>query len=74
MYKFEANGEETSNCTDEDFKNNVAKAKQHCKRGDVFQLVLSNSQPMNDVAVYTNALGDWNGGSIYFGFNMYRVF
>jgi len=42
--------------------------------GHVFQLVLSNSQPMNDVAVYTNALGDWNGGSIYFGFNMYRVF
>jgi len=41
LYKFEANGEETSNCTDEDFKNNVAKAKQHCKRGDVFQLVLS---------------------------------
>jgi opacity protein-like surface antigen len=42
--------------------------------GHVFQLVFSNSQPMNDVAVYTNALGDWNGGSIYFGFNMYRVF
>ena len=42
--------------------------------GHVFQLVLSNSQPMTDVAVYTNALGDWNGGSIYFGFNMYRVF
>jgi hypothetical protein len=42
--------------------------------GHVFQLVLSNSQPMNDVAVYSNAMGDWNGGSIYFGFNMYRVF
>ncbi len=42
--------------------------------GHVFQLVLSNSQPMNDVAVYSNTMGDWNGGSIYFGFNMYRVF
>ncbi len=42
--------------------------------GHVFQLVLSNSQPMNDVALYTNAQGDWNGGMIYFGFNMYRVF
>ncbi|WP_422090386.1 anthranilate synthase component I family protein [Tenacibaculum ovolyticum] len=39
--KFEINGEETSNCTDEDFKEYVVKAKAHCKRGDVFQLVLS---------------------------------
>lgn len=38
---FEIVGEETSNCTDEDFKGYVAKAKAHCKRGDVFQLVLS---------------------------------
>lgn len=42
--------------------------------GHVFQLVFSNSQPMNDVAVFSNTSGDWNGGSIYFGFNMYRVF
>ena len=41
LYKFNVKGSESSNCTDEDFKNNVAKAKQHCKRGDVFQLVLS---------------------------------
>ena len=42
--------------------------------GHVFQLVLSNSQPMNDVAVFSNAAGSWNGGSLYFGFNMYRAF
>lgn len=42
--------------------------------GHVFQLVFSNSQPMNDVAVFSNATGNWNGGSIYFGFNMYRSF
>lgn len=42
--------------------------------GHVFQLVVSNSQPMNDVAVFSNATGNWNGGSLYFGFNMYRVF
>ena len=42
--------------------------------GHVFQLVFSNSQPMNDVAVFSNATGNWNGGSLYFGFNMYRVF
>jgi Membrane bound beta barrel domain (DUF5777) len=42
--------------------------------GHVFQMVFSNSQPMNDVALFTNAKGKWNGGSLYFGFNMYRVF
>jgi len=41
LYKFDVIGNESSNCTDKDFKNNVAKAKEHCKRGDVFQLVLS---------------------------------
>jgi anthranilate synthase component 1 len=41
LYKFEMNGEESSNCTDDYFRNNVTKAKQHCKRGDVFQIVLS---------------------------------
>lgn len=43
--------------------------------GHVFQLVFSNSQPMNDVAVFTNATGRWDGTKqLYFGFNMYRVF
>lgn len=42
--------------------------------GHVFQMVFSNSQAMNDVAYLTNATGKWNGGSVYFGFNMYRVF
>ncbi|MFK5959184.1 MAG: chorismate-binding protein [Lutibacter sp.] len=41
LYKFDTIGKESSNCTDDDFKNNITKAKQHCKRGDVFQLVLS---------------------------------
>jgi anthranilate synthase component 1 len=39
--KFEISGDETSNITGEDFKEYVVKAKAHCKRGDVFQLVLS---------------------------------
>ena len=38
---FEMVGEESSNCTNEDFKGYVTKAKSHCKRGDVFQLVVS---------------------------------
>jgi len=41
MYEFEMIGDEQSNCTDQEFKDNVTKGKQHCKRGDVFQLVLS---------------------------------
>ena len=43
--------------------------------GHVFQLVFSNSQAMNDAAVFTNPSGRWDGTKqLYFGFNMYRVF
>jgi hypothetical protein len=42
--------------------------------GHVFQMVFSNSQQMNDVAIFTNTTGKWNDKGIYFGFNMYRVF
>ena len=40
-YEFTKEGEGFSNLTDEEFKHNVALAKKHCFRGDVFQLVLS---------------------------------
>ena len=40
-YKFHKEGEGFSNLTDDEFKHNVALAKKHCYRGDVFQLVLS---------------------------------
>ena len=42
--------------------------------GHIFQMVFSNSQAMNDVAVFSNATGQWDKKGIYFGFNMYRVF
>lgn len=42
--------------------------------GHVFQLVLSNSQAMNDVSYYTTGSGINGGKGIFFGFNMYRVF
>ena len=42
--------------------------------GHVFQLVFSNSQPMNDVSYFTNGTGNWTSKGIYFGFNLYRVF
>ena len=40
-YHFSANKDEVSNCTDEEYIEMVKKAKEHCRRGDVFQLVLS---------------------------------
>ena len=41
LYDFSMLGDEKSNCTDAEFKEYVRKGKQHCKRGDVFQLVMS---------------------------------
>lgn len=40
-FSFTRNGTKKSNLTDDEFRCNVAIAKQHCQRGDVFQLVLS---------------------------------
>ncbi|MDT0553846.1 DUF5777 family beta-barrel protein [Urechidicola vernalis] len=42
--------------------------------GHVFQLHLTNAQPMYDAGFLTNAAGDWSEGDIYFGFNLSRVF
>ena len=40
-FKFEKKGEKCSNLTDAEFLEFVNQGKQHCYRGDVFQLVLS---------------------------------
>ena len=40
-YNFKKEGEPTSNLKDEEYREQVALAKKHCQRGDVFQLVLS---------------------------------
>jgi anthranilate synthase component 1 len=40
-YGFATSGEESSNLSDDDFRAMVAKGKEHCYRGDVFQIVLS---------------------------------
>lgn len=40
-YSFTKEGTSVSNLTDDEFRSNVALAKKHCHRGDVFQLVLS---------------------------------
>ncbi len=40
-YNFTKNGTSVSNLQDEEYKEQVRLAKEHCHRGDVFQLVLS---------------------------------
>ena len=42
-FKFKKVGNKNSNLTDNQFIDFVLKAKEHCQRGDVFQLVLSRS-------------------------------
>ncbi len=41
MFDFRTAGPETSNQTDDEFRARLAQAQAHCRRGDVFQLVLS---------------------------------
>ncbi|MFT7121747.1 MAG: anthranilate synthase component 1 [Neolewinella sp.] len=41
VYPFNRHGDESSNLTDEQYKEMVAAGKQHCRVGDVFQIVLS---------------------------------
>lgn len=41
VFPFKANGTETSNMTDEDYRTMVEKGIKSCLRGDVFQIVLS---------------------------------
>ncbi|WP_372773970.1 anthranilate synthase component I family protein [Mangrovibacterium sp.] len=38
---FDTVGDEVSNITDDEYRNMVTKGKEHCFRGDVFQIVLS---------------------------------
>ncbi|AGC75720.1 anthranilate synthase component 1 [Nonlabens dokdonensis] len=40
-YSFKCTAEETSEMEDDDFRELVKKGKEHCHRGDVFQIVLS---------------------------------
>ena len=46
-YNYINEGKSTSNLSDDEFTANVALAKKHCQRGDVFQLVLSRRFTQN---------------------------
>lgn len=41
LYSFSTTGEETSNFSDDEFRGVIQHGIDHCKRGDVFQIVLS---------------------------------
>ena len=41
LFKFNSLNNESSNLTDAQYKAMITKGKEHCKRGDVFQIVLS---------------------------------
>lgn len=77
--KFQPLNNETSNITDEEYRQMVTKGKEHCYRGDVFQIVLSRqfSQQFegDDFNVY-RALRSINPSPylFYFDYGTYRIF
>lgn len=78
-FPFETVGEESSNLTDSEFEAIVQQAKEHCQRGDVFQMVLSRrfSQQFkgDDFNVY-RALRSVNPSPylFYFNYGSYSIF
>lgn len=78
-YHFKITGREESNFTDSEFMKIVGKGKEHCQRGDVFQIVLSRkfSQPFSgdEFNVY-RALRSINPSPylFYFDYGNFRLF
>jgi len=56
------------------FKNPLSLGVDIETGGHVFQLHISNAQLMNESGYLTKAAGNWGDGTIYFGFNIWRVF
>ena len=77
--KFSLVGEESSDITNEDYKAMVTKAKEHCQRGDVFQLVLARRFKQafegDDFNLY-RALRSINPSPylFYYDYGDYRIF
>lgn len=77
-FSFELDGEETSNLTDEEFMNLVTVGKEHCRRGDVFQIVMSrqfSQQYKGDDFNLYRALRSVNPSPylFYFDYGSYRI-
>jgi len=79
IYAFKPVGEERSNITDDQYKYMVTRGKEHCYRGDVFQLVLSrqfSQQFMGDEFNVYRALRSINPSPylFYFDYGNYKIF
>lgn len=78
-FPFTRNGSVTTNLNDDDFKQLVSKCKEHCARGDVFQIVPSKrfSQPFqgDEFNVY-RALRSINPSPylFYFDYGDFKIF
>lgn len=78
-YGFQSDNNETSNLTDEEYMQMVTRGKEHCYRGDVFQIVLSRqfSQKFSgdEFNVY-RALRSINPSPylFYFDYGNYKIF
>ncbi|WP_313114023.1 anthranilate synthase component I family protein [Aequorivita sediminis] len=78
-YSFQTSGARTTNIDDDDFKTLVLKCKEHCQRGDVFQIVPSKrfSQKFtgDDFNVY-RALRSVNPSPylFYFDYGNFKIF
>ncbi len=79
LYSFRTEGAEQSNISDDQYKSMVTRGKEHCYRGDVFQVVLSRqfSQRFSgdEFNVY-RALRSINPSPylFYFDYGNYRIF
>lgn len=79
IYAFRAVGDEMQNITDEQYKVMVSKGREHCYRGDVFQVVLSrqfSQQFIGDEFNVYRALRSINPSPylFYFDFGSYKIF
>jgi anthranilate synthase component 1 len=78
-YSFQVKGKEASNMTGEQFKKNVTKAKYHCQRGDIFQMVPARRFEQafigDEFSVY-RALRSINPSPylFYFDYGNYKIF
>jgi len=78
-YPFSLKGETKANMTDQNYLDMVNKAKQHCKRGDVFQMVLSrrfSQQFEGDEFNVYRTLRSINPSPylFYFDYSQYKIF
>lgn len=78
-YSFERAAETVSNMTDDEYRDGVLKAIDHCKRGDTFQIVLSRSFAtdfIGDEFIVYRALRSINPSPylFYFDYGSFKIF